>query len=100
MLPGVKIILLFDGEKNPLRFVSVVVICQRRITNMDLLFIHIFTNLRSMVLDKFLCGIDHCRVLVTFLGLDEECRRKLFEQKVSSFTSSLKAPIFVMCEDG
>lgn len=31
--------ILFDGEKNPLRFVNLVVICQRRTTNMDLLFI-------------------------------------------------------------
>ena len=59
---------LGSGEKNPLRFVNLVVICQRRITKIDLLFIHIFTNLRSMALDKFLRGIDHWSVSVTFFG--------------------------------
>lgn len=62
---------LGSDEKNPLRFVNLVVICHRRITKMDLLFvlfIHIFTNLRLMALEKILRGIDHWRVLVTFFG--------------------------------
>lgn len=53
-----------------------------------------------MALDKFFGALTIAECWSPFLGLDEECRRKLFEQKGSSFISRLNAPIFVMCEDG
>lgn len=94
---GVKII-LFDGEKNPVRCVNHSLLPMYiDLQKWSFIFFTIFSRINNRWFWINLRGIDHCRV---FLGLDEKCRRKLFEQKVSSFISRLKAPIFVMREDG